>query len=403
MGAKTDLFFVLWIALGLSAAGKPPAVSKWTRSAPGPIPSKWSFGAGSCDLRSLDLSGADLSDRRLKNCDFDTDTVWPEWERMPENFNPRAILERALDPGLGVRALHKKGITGKGVAIAVIDQPPDLAHAEYAGRLAVYEDMHALPAPQAEMHGPAVAGLAAGKRGGVAPEAVLYYFTAYAFDAGKDDRRKDMRFYARALRRVLEINESLPSGGKIRAVTMQIGWDAADPGGAELDAVVSRAKAEGIFVISSNLEKTYGFRYGGLGRDPSADPDDHSSYGPGRFWAAGISSRMVADALMFPMDSRGAAGFTGQDSLVFYRNGGSSWVTPYIAGLYALAAQVDPWIEPDKFWRLAARTARKRRVFRAGWFYTLNIADPPALIAALAGVGERGSLDSRPGRAGSER
>ena len=73
------------------------------------------------DIRSYDVSGFDLRDKGdiLSTVTFDTDTVWPE--KLPEGFLPDQILETGKDPGLGIRALHEQGITGKGVSIAIID------------------------------------------------------------------------------------------------------------------------------------------------------------------------------------------------------------------------------------------------------------------------------------------
>ena len=36
---------------------------------------------------------------------------------------PRVVLERAKDPGLGVRALHAQGVTGAGVHVAIAERP----------------------------------------------------------------------------------------------------------------------------------------------------------------------------------------------------------------------------------------------------------------------------------------
>ncbi len=40
---------------------------------------------------------------------------------MPAGCDPRKIMADAMNPGLGIRALHKQGITGKGVTVAIID------------------------------------------------------------------------------------------------------------------------------------------------------------------------------------------------------------------------------------------------------------------------------------------
>ena len=47
------------------------------------------------------------------------------------------------------------------------------------------------------------------------------------------------------------------------------------------------------------------------------------------------------------MDSRCTASPTGINDYVYYREGGMSWTVPYLAGLYALACQVNPDIILD--------------------------------------------------------
>jgi hypothetical protein len=48
---------------------------------------------------------------------FDTFTIWPN--RLPLLFDPGLILELGKNPGLGLRALHAAGVTGKGSGLAV--------------------------------------------------------------------------------------------------------------------------------------------------------------------------------------------------------------------------------------------------------------------------------------------
>jgi hypothetical protein len=84
------------------------------------------------------------------------------------------------------------------------------------------------------------------------------------------------------------------------------------------------------------------------------------------------------------MDSRTTAGPDGPKEYVFYREGGWSWSIPYIAGLYALAAQADPSITPDRFWRMALETGRLVDVKQEGKTFKLGpVADPAALIETL--------------------
>ena len=115
------------------------------------------------------------------------------------------------------------------------------------------------------------------------------------------------------------------------------------------------------------------------------DPNDFEAYEPGLFWADSFDNGWrMPDWLLVPMDSRATASPTGDDDYVFYREGGWSWSIPYIAGLYALAAQVDPGITPDRFWAAALATGQTIEVNRNGEIIPLGlIVDPVALIAAL--------------------
>ena len=84
------------------------------------------------------------------------------------------------------------------------------------------------------------------------------------------------------------------------------------------------------------------------------------------------------------MDSRTTASPTGKDEYVFYPMGGMSWAIPYIAGMYALAAQVKPEITPEEFWKIALETGQTIEILREGQSYQLGpILDPAALIGAL--------------------
>jgi subtilisin family serine protease len=123
------------------------------------------------DLRGYDLSGLDLSASSddLLQADFDTQTVWPPADQMPSGFDPQQIMELGKNPGLGVRQLHARGVTGRGVGIAIIDAPLLVDHQEYANRVRLYEESDELGWRHARMHGVAVSSLAVGKTVGVAP------------------------------------------------------------------------------------------------------------------------------------------------------------------------------------------------------------------------------------------
>jgi hypothetical protein len=367
-----------------------PAADSWQRGSLMSIPAydPDSHNQWQMDLRSYDLSGLDLrqSLNDLMYAEFDARTRWPTADKLPPGFDWQKIMELGKNPGLGIRSLHARGITGRGVGLAVIDQPLLVDHQEYAGQMQLYEEINVASNRASEMHGPAVASIAAGKTIGVAPEADLYYIGCYAgdFSAG-NSFTNNFHYIAQGIQRILDINRQLPKDRKIRVISISVGWDPKDKGCDEVTAAVKKAKAAGLLVVSSNLEESFGFRFQGLGRAPLADPDKFELYEPALNWAKNFHAGEKSPVqLLVPMDSRTTASPGGTGEYVFYRRGAWSWAIPYVAGVYALAAQVKPTLTPDEFWSAAMKTGRTIEREHDGKTVPFGpILDPVALVAAL--------------------
>jgi hypothetical protein len=111
--------------------GKEPAIVRR------PSPAKFNFGTlqelphykpdstspFQVDLRGRDVSSLDLAGRLpdLLQADFDDGTRWPA--ALPPGFEPPKIMELGRNPDLGVRQLHRRGVTGKGIGIGTIADP----------------------------------------------------------------------------------------------------------------------------------------------------------------------------------------------------------------------------------------------------------------------------------------
>ncbi len=365
---------------GVGIAARPPA----EMTSPRPLTSlprydPTSVNAHQVRLQGQDLRGFDVLDRLpdLLQANFDTHTQWPE--ELPDGFDPARSMELGKNPGLGLRALHEQGITGRGVSIAIVDHRLLVEHAEFSDRLRLYEELHSWE-PKASMHGTAVASIAVGKTVGVAPEADLYYISSFwvtsnpvpwarllsrvvlfqlksskgeaAAEPQMGWEMVDFVWAARAIERLLDINRDLPEARKIRAISIEVGWAPGQPGYEEAMAAVERAKQEGVFVISSCLRDTHGLRFHGLGREPLNDPEHPASYSPVTAWGPGLAE----PTLLIPMEARTTAAPSGASDYMFHRQGGWSWVAPYLAGLYALACQVNPGVTPEFFWETALAT-----------------------------------------------
>ncbi|HSB00553.1 MAG TPA: S8/S53 family peptidase [Anaerolineales bacterium] len=340
------------------------------------------------DLRSRNLTKIDMTASLpdLMYADFDSKTQWPEANKLPDGFDWQKIMENGKDPGLGMRVLHDQGVTGKGIGIAIIDQTLLVDHIEYKDRIRVYEEAEDITGDwqKVQMHGPAVASIAVGRTIGVAPEADLYFIATAICSQGTYESN-DFACLAKSIRQIIEINKSLPAERKIRVLSISVGWDPKSKGYAEVMVAVNEAKAAGIFLISTSLSETDGLNFLGLGREPRSDPNEFKSYQPGLGWQKYFySDGLPVKALLVPMDARTIASPTGPEDYAYNRQGGLSWCVPYLAGMYALAAQVKPDITPKEFWSTALKTGRTIQLQHAGKDYEFGvILDPQALIEAI--------------------
>lgn len=299
------------------------------------------WGFANVSLANLDLRG---HRKLLDTMPFDSQTVWPEPNKMPEEFDPAALLEEGKNPGLGIRKLHEQGIDGRGVGIAIIDQPLLREHIEYIDRIARYESIGVWGVP-VQMHGPPVSSIAVGKTCGVAPAAALFYF---ALPMWKSDNQP----YCDVINEIIKLNQRAKISEKIRVISISTGMF---PQQAHFDRwkeSLTRAEKQGILVVTCDPAF---LRYGTLSRIPGKDPDNPSSYRRGRYSDS-------SDVLFVPAGNRTIASYHGPDVYTFDRTGGMSWAAPYLAGLAALAYQVDPGIEPKTIVDLWLKTATKTDV-----------------------------------------
>ena len=343
---------------------------------------------GLSDLRGADLRDLDLTDREdvLFSADFDTRTRWPD--ALPEDFDPERLLELGKDPGLGLRALHERGITGKGVGIAIIDQTLLVEHQEYGDRLRLYQEYHTAAQDPASTHGPAVASIALGETVGAAPEALLYFIADDVGTGTGSSFVQDMTYYAEDVDRFTALNETLPENEKIRVISMSVGWMPDTPGAEEIEAAIQRARAAGIAVVCVNSRDPLLEPWMGMGRRPYGDPNRLEDCLPGAFWEESLYSGEYrgtdGSLLLVPMDGRTAASPAGGAEYAYFAGGGTSWAVPYVAGLYALACQVKPEVTFEEFLAAARSTARPVSVWRDGVEYPYGKAvDPAALLEAL--------------------
>jgi serine protease AprX len=268
-------------------------------------------------------------------------TLWfnqtAEWWSAENKETAKIILKLGMNPGLGVRDLHDQGITGKGVTVAIIDQPMRLDHPEFEDKVVKY---HVIGTDTTwSMHGPAVTSLLVGENIGTAPDASVYF-------VGVPSWLDDAQYYADALDWIIAENKKLPEGNKIRVVsvsTMPSGlWALLHKNQDAWDAAYKRATDAGLLVLDCTYEQgitvpcTYDLY----------DPDNVSKCIPN--WSGPINPphprinipTRRTTAVQNELDPVFSYQYTGI--------GGLSWTVPYLSGVLAMGWQINPQLTSDQ-------------------------------------------------------
>lgn len=291
------------------------------------------------DLRAVmlkrkgkDLRAMDLRDVALLKTTFDSFTPWPSREMLPEGFDPERVLEWGKCPGLGVRELHERGVTGKGVHVAIIDQPLLMDHEEYKDQLVQYTAIRCEGVPP-QMHGPAVASLFVGKTCGVAPQANLHFWAEPSW-------KQDYKYRNKALEQIIDYNKGKSRDRQIRIVSVSKGFSPTEPNLDRWKELLDLAESEGIYVIHCSAEMF------GVGCPVFEDRDDPKKY---RLGGRLRNSPFSEPGLLYaPVHNRTTAHYESHDAYIFWSSGGLSWGAPFIAGVAALGIQRNPDLTPKQ-------------------------------------------------------
>ncbi len=356
-------------------------------------------------LRYSDFTGKDVSSQDFRDegsvfstFTFDSASKWPGPDNMP-GLLPEEIMNDGKYLGLGLKRLHKAGVTGKGVGVAFIDRPILQDHQDLSGNM-TYTELDPEGNGFPYWLGAACASILAGKKG-VAPGAHLYYF-AVPYGGYYNE-------YARALEEVMKVQETLQEDEKIRVIAFAQGIDAsvfsaessqAPSGADELVSLIQQAKDQGIIVLYPGMAE---LDFTGTGCRIEEDRDDPGNYeiwswasvkreitqklrerrprswkdarklliqflteepGLDSLQAEAINTLLylmefekktedvdqwlarVGDygtgALAVPVDYLTVAGISDPSAYTYFGAGHLSFATPYVAGLIALGVQVKP-------------------------------------------------------------
>ncbi|MCL2629810.1 MAG: hypothetical protein FWD33_03980 [Alphaproteobacteria bacterium] len=278
----------------------------------------------------------------LKTLQFNRTTKWTNPSL------PREVMEYGKIPPFGIKEIHAEGITGKGVNVAIIDQPLALDHPEYKGKVAEYKVFgpeEVMRSHTSSMHGPGVMSLLAGNTIGTAPDVNVYYVATPTWI-------RNAKHEIEALDWIVDTNFFLPDDKKIKFVSVS-----ASPGNPkqrtenhELWAeVVEKAKRAGIIVLDCGETNFVSPGY------LDYKSDDFKFGFPLR-GMENIGGRVYAPSSLRTV----AESYDNENfSYSYCGQGGLSWAIPYAAGVLCLGQQVNGKLSAEELKALLIETAAK--------------------------------------------
>jgi serine protease AprX len=270
----------------------------------------------------------DVNGEMLKSLTFNSGSRWSQQTAL----HAQDVMTAAKTPGLGVDGLHRKGVTGHGVAIGVIGEALLLDHEEYDGKITDYHNP--LNVRAHNDRGAAVLSLMVGQTIGTAPEASVYYAVCrdglYEVD------------YVKSLYWLMRKNETLADSKKIRVVAVatapgEVGVPS--PPGAYLNwrtACVAAEEAGIVVLDATQYRRLFDACWYDL-----AEPDRLELCTPGY---PDVTGRFGDEYLLVPTSQRTVAEQyeSGVSTYQYLGRHGMSWTTPYAAGVLAMGWQVAP-------------------------------------------------------------
>ncbi|MFP5317387.1 MAG: S8 family serine peptidase [Acidimicrobiia bacterium] len=262
---------------------------------------------------------------------------------VPRPLEPEVTTSTAVVGAPALRAA--RGLTGRGVLVAVIDGEVALRHPAFSDRVVHRANFTAEPWGDPSAHATAVAGIVAGGGGGVegvAPEAVVYNYKVIATGrfTGADDFDGALAIQ-HALEDGVQVANCSWGAGPLRAAVSRearacdTAWalgltivKSAGNRGPEPATLTTPADAEGVLVVgATDHGGTAVQEYSSRGPTPDGRARPHL-VAPGGSTADSIVSCLVD----------GGSGPCGP---------GTSFAAPHVTGLLALLLEDDPDLSPD--------------------------------------------------------
>lgn len=299
------------------------------------------WGVSYLDLSEYDFSNVSLE--TMTKIAFSSSTIWPDKDKLPKGFNTSEILMECTTTNEQVIKLHKQGITGEGVTVAVIDSGFQAEnHVEFKDafleRCTLNNDNI-----DYHFHMEDVLSKLCGKNLGIAPQSkVLYYEIDFAED--------DSKYVHDAL---MDILKKVENGEKIRAVSCSFSmtnYDRPFEYEKENFEIIKQLKQKGCEVISSDM---FGDKFFCCGTTFLNKKDDINLYNPASFLDEEFKEK-TKKCNNILCSGRTIPEYCSNDGYKYEVVDCFSWTIPQGVGYYTLCLQVNPKLTFEEFTVLAS-------------------------------------------------
>lgn len=295
---------------------------------------------------NLTYCDSTLTEAIIPTLTYNYRTVWPQKYTAIAND----ILEKAKDPGLGVRSLHAKGITGEGVTVAMIGnglpiKNPELEKITCKSRKFGTSTLEFIDYIETQMF-----NFLADPSIGVAPKLKFFFASVEQWDA---------KSFAAALRWLINENSQLSDNNKIRAVLLTYFPSSSDlfsfSNRSTLDSAMLETKKAGITILYySPDERKTGVCYYSYQNPDSLEDCDLEYITPNEYSALSDTNKIY-----IPVSRRSLKFYDSTFSYAGY--GKLEWTIPYLTGVLALGWQVRPDLTGDKLISLVFSSAYRKK------------------------------------------
>ena len=296
----------------------------------------------------------DFSDYDFSNCSLETmtklcfssSTKWPTADKLPKGFNPQEILKQATTTNEDVKNLHKKGINGEGITVAVLDSGfQGQNHIEFENAELIKCTLDNEETLEYHFHMEDVLSKLCGKNLGIAPKVkVLYYECSTDYE--------DSESINKALKDILRrINQ----GENIRIVNRSGPFSRGDePLKYEKEnlELVEVLRSKNCEVIYSDL---FGEKFFCCGTSFLNKENDINQYEPASFLNAKYKEK-TKSCINILCSGRTIPEFCTTDGYKYEVVDCFSWTIPQGSGYYALCLQINPNLTFKQFTDVCQRS-----------------------------------------------